>query len=95
VEQSYPFFFTGLFLYGPQTLIGLYAVEIAPEGTSGTVSAVIGFVGNLGAILAGYPLSLVSQKLGWSSFHVVTLVVVIASILTSLFLQVPEKKKVN
>jgi len=56
---------------------------------------VIGFVGNLGAILAGYPLSLVSQKLGWSSFHVVTLVVVIASILTSLFLQVPEKKKVN
>jgi len=82
----------GFSINGPHTLLGLYVGEVAPEGASGAATAVSGVLGNLGNVLAGYPLTYITQKFGWSAFHSITVSFAVL-ILSSFLLRDTKKKK--
>ena len=63
-------FMIGFFLYGPQMLIGLCGAEIVGRHSVGASEGFLGWVAYLGAASAGVPLSMIVDKLGWSSFFV-------------------------
>ena len=63
-------FMIGFFLYGPQMLIGLCGAEIVGRHSVGASEGFLGWVAYLGAASAGVPLSMVVDRLGWSSFFV-------------------------
>ena len=60
------FFTVGFFVFGPQMLIGLAAVECGHKAAAGSISGFLGLFAYLGAALAGWPLSLVIERYGWS-----------------------------
>lgn len=60
-------FSIGLFVYGPQMLIGIAAAELSHKKAAGTATGFVGWVGYLGAAAAGFPLSQVIQNLGWGA----------------------------
>lgn len=62
------FFSLGFFVFGPQMLIGLAAVEYSHKAAPGTVTGFLGLFAYLGAALAGWPLAQVMQHYGWSGF---------------------------
>jgi len=64
------FFTTGFFVFGPQMLIGLAAVECSHKQAAGTVTGFLGLFAYLGAALAGWPLSQVITHYGWSGMFV-------------------------
>ncbi|WP_299999866.1 MFS transporter family glucose-6-phosphate receptor UhpC [uncultured Cedecea sp.] len=64
------FFTTGFFVFGPQMLIGLAAVECSHKQAAGTVTGFLGLFAYLGAALAGWPLSQVITDYGWSGMFV-------------------------
>ena len=60
------FFTEGFFVFGPQMLIGLAAVECGHKAAAGSITGFLGLFAYLGAALAGWPLSLVIERYGWS-----------------------------
>lgn len=68
VLLSVCFFSLGFFVFGPQMLIGLAAVEYSHKDAPGTVTGFLGLFAYLGASLAGWPLAQVMQNYGWSGF---------------------------
>jgi len=62
------FFSLGFFVFGPQMLIGLAAVEYSHKDAPGTVTGFLGLFAYLGASLAGWPLAQVMLHYGWSGF---------------------------
>ncbi|MCT4703933.1 MFS transporter family glucose-6-phosphate receptor UhpC [Enterobacteriaceae bacterium H20N1] len=64
------FFAIGFFVFGPQMLIGLAAVECSHKQAAGTVTGFLGLFAYLGAALAGWPLSQVIERYGWSGMFV-------------------------
>lgn len=60
------FFTIGFFVFGPQMLIGLAAVECSHKQAAGSVTGFLGLFAYLGAALAGWPLSQVIERYGWS-----------------------------
>lgn len=60
------FFTVGFFVFGPQMLIGLAAVECGHKAAAGSITGFLGLFAYLGAALAGWPLSLVIEHYGWS-----------------------------
>ncbi|MDU2499140.1 MAG: MFS transporter [Klebsiella grimontii] len=60
------FFTVVFFVFGPQMLIGLAAVECGHKAAAGSISGFLGLFAYLGAALAGWPLSLVIERYGWS-----------------------------
>lgn len=60
------FFTVGFFVFGPQMLIGLAAVECGHKAAAGSITGFLGLFAYLGAALAGWPLSLVIERYGWS-----------------------------
>jgi OPA family sugar phosphate sensor protein UhpC-like MFS transporter len=60
------FFAIGFFVFGPQMLIGLAAVECSHKQAAGSVTGFLGLFAYLGAALAGWPLSQVIERYGWS-----------------------------
>jgi MFS transporter, OPA family, sugar phosphate sensor protein UhpC len=58
----------GLFLNGPQCLIGLIGAEVCDIRVVATVSGVLGWVSYGGATVSGLPLSLVVRRFGWPSY---------------------------
>ena len=60
------FFTVGFFVFGPQMLIGLAAVEYGHKAAAGSITGFLGLFAYLGAALAGWPLSLVIEHYGWS-----------------------------
>ena len=64
-------FFIGFFIFGPQMLIGIAAVEAAHKDAVGAANGFVGLFAYLGAALSGYPLSLIMRDYGWSGFFVV------------------------
>ena len=59
------FFTVGFFVFGPQMLIGLAAVECGHKAAAGSITGFLGLFAYLGAALAGWPLSLVIERYGW------------------------------
>ncbi|MBY0378323.1 MAG: MFS transporter, partial [Gammaproteobacteria bacterium] len=49
----------GFFVFGPQMLIGLAAVEYVDKKAAGTANGFVGFLGYIGAAVTGYPLGLI------------------------------------
>eukprot|EP01026_Neomeris_dumetosa_P058917 TRINITY_DN5499_c0_g1_i5.p1 TRINITY_DN5499_c0_g1~~TRINITY_DN5499_c0_g1_i5.p1 ORF type:complete len:538 (+),score=63.90 TRINITY_DN5499_c0_g1_i5:62-1675(+) len=58
----------GFFLYGPQMLIGLCGAECVSPLAVGACQGLLGWISYLGAASAGYPLSLMVKKYGWSVY---------------------------
>lgn len=63
-------FLIGLFLFGPQMLVGCAAVEKTSKEAAGTASGFAGVFGYLGAALAGYPFGVLIDKWGWEGFFI-------------------------
>jgi OPA family sugar phosphate sensor protein UhpC-like MFS transporter len=74
-------FTIGLFLFGPQMLVGCAAVEHTDKQAAGTASGFAGVFGYLGAAAAGYPFGVLLDSFGWNGFFIA---LVIAAILGSL-----------
>ncbi|EKS7779066.1 MFS transporter family glucose-6-phosphate receptor UhpC [Edwardsiella piscicida] len=60
------FFSVGFFVFGPQMLIGLAAVECGHKDAAGSITGFLGLFAYLGAALAGWPLSQIIERYGWS-----------------------------
>jgi len=73
VVDSALMFAMGVFLYGPQMLIGCAAAERAHKNAAGTASGFAGTFAYAGAALAGYPLMALTDAMGWSAFYAVML----------------------
>jgi len=64
-------FSSGFFLYGPQTLLSMAAMEYFDSKIAGTVLGIVGALAGIGATFAGFPLSYIVQSGGWSLFGVI------------------------
>lgn len=64
------FFSCGFFVFGPQMLTGLAAVECCHKDAAGSVTGFLGLFAYLGAALAGWPLALVIERYGWPGMFV-------------------------
>ena len=64
-------FTIGVFVFGPQMLIGIAAAELSHKKAAGTATGFIGWVAYLGAASAGYPLGKITQIWGWQGFFYV------------------------
>ncbi|KAI7688881.1 Glucose-6-phosphate exchanger SLC37A4 [Sarcoptes scabiei] len=58
-------FILGLSLYGPIAIFGVIASESVPKNLSGTSHAIVALAANVGAIISGYPFSLIAQHTDW------------------------------
>jgi len=63
-------FAIGFFIFGPQMLVGMAAVELSHKKAAGTSNGFVGWVGYLGAATAGYPISKIAEVWGWYGFFV-------------------------
>ncbi|WP_186646514.1 phosphoglycerate transporter protein PgtP [Fluviispira vulneris] len=63
----------GFFIFGPQMLIGIAAVELSHKKAAATSTGFIGWIGYLGAFVAGGPVGIIIDKFGWNSFFIVTI----------------------
>lgn len=60
----------GFFIFGPQMLIGVAAVELAHKKAAGSASGFIGFIAYIGMAAAGYPLTEIMESFGWGGFFI-------------------------
>lgn len=68
VEVYLALAFTGLFMYGPQMLIGLTAIDVAGKKAAGTASGFTGLTGYFfGTVGAEWLLSCLVENYGWNS----------------------------
>ena len=65
------FFMTGFFLFGPQMLIGIAAVELSHPKAAGTASGFAGTFAYMGAAVSAAAVGIVVEKFGWSGYHVI------------------------
>jgi OPA family sugar phosphate sensor protein UhpC-like MFS transporter len=72
----------GFFVFGPQMLVGLAAAEYVDKKAAGTANGFVGFFGNVGAAVAGFPLGMTIDY-SWNAFN---LVLVACSAITFLIL---------
>jgi len=68
MSSSVLLFLIGMFLFGPQMLVGCTAVEKTDKKAAGTASGFTGVFAYLGAAAAGYPFGLLLDNLGWNGF---------------------------
>lgn len=61
----------GFFVFGPQMMIGIAAVELSHKRAAATSTGFIGWIAYLGAVVAGGPFTEVLHKYGWNSFFIV------------------------
>lgn len=61
-------FLFGFFIFGPQMLIGLAAVELSHKSAAATATGFVGTFAYLGAAFAGGPLGAVTNYYGWDGF---------------------------
>ena len=64
------FFLIGFFVYGPQMLIGMAAVEYSHKKAAGAASGFVSLFAYFGAALAGLPLAQVTKSFGWDGFFI-------------------------
>ncbi len=63
-------FVIGFFIFGPQMLIGMAAVELSHKKAAASANGFTGCWSYLGAAVAGYPLSKIAQDFGWQAFFI-------------------------
>ncbi len=61
-------FSVGVFIFGPQMLIGMAAVELSHKKAAGTSNGFVGWIAYLGAATAGYPITKITESFGWYGF---------------------------
>lgn len=61
-------FAIGFFIFGPQMLIGMAAVELSHKKAAGTATGFAGWWAYAGSAVAGYPVSKVVEVMGWGGF---------------------------
>jgi OPA family sugar phosphate sensor protein UhpC-like MFS transporter len=66
-------FFVGLFLFGPQMLIGCAAAENSHKDAAATASGFAGTFGYLGSAAAGWPIGFLIERFAWRGFFMVLL----------------------
>ena len=89
------FFCVGFFIFGPQMLIGVAAVEASHRQAAGTATGFIGLWGYVGAALSGFPIGYIITHWGWAGFYSTLFVCAIISLLLLSSLTYPslnEKK---
>ena len=94
--QSAGFFITGFFVFGPQMLIGMAAVECSHKDVAGAATGFIGFFAYIGASTAGWPLSKAIESWHWTGFFCVLSCAALAAVLLLLpFLRVQSSSAEN
>lgn len=66
--QAALFCFIGFFIFGPQMLIGVAAVERSHKDAAGASNGFVGLFAYMGAALTGYPLAVIMEKYQWHGF---------------------------
>lgn len=61
-------FLFGFFIFGPQMLIGMAAVELCHKKAAATATGFVGCFAYLGAAVAGAPLGAITKNWGWESY---------------------------
>lgn len=69
--DSFALFFIGLFVFGPQMLIGVTAAELSHKKAAATATGFAGCFAYLGAATAGYPLGRIIRDYGWGEYFVI------------------------
>jgi len=72
-------FMVGVWVFGPQMLIGVAAAELAYKKAAATSSGFTGLFGYIGSAMAGYPLGKICQDWGWDGFFMAVTGCAIAS----------------
>ncbi|KAK2146144.1 hypothetical protein LSH36_629g01017 [Paralvinella palmiformis] len=94
-------FFLGFGLYGPVSLYGVMAIEAAPTHLSGTSHAIVALSANIGAILAGLPLSIMANYFNWKGSFILLEALLIVMLVVKMatrnleYKMVPIKKKLQ
>mmetsp|Transcript_15888 Transcript_15888/g.62082 ORF Transcript_15888/g.62082 Transcript_15888/m.62082 type:complete len:474 (-) Transcript_15888:31-1452(-) len=65
LPYSIAVFFFGFFVYGPQAFLGMMVAETADRRALASAVGYNGLMSGLGAMAAGYPISLAVVSLGW------------------------------
>lgn len=74
------FFFVGLFLYGPDSLLaGTAAIDFGLKRGTGAAVGFINGIGSVGAVLGGYLPGVITTSTDWSALFIVSLVGLVAS----------------
>lgn len=60
-------FFFGFMIYGPQAFLGMMVAETADRRALASAVGYNGLMSGVGAMVAGYPISLAVVTFGWSS----------------------------
>ncbi len=82
--QAASFFFIGFFIFGPQMLLGMTALEASHKEAAGAATGFIGLFSYIGAALAGYPVAKIIELFHWSGFF--ALITVAATITAAILL---------
>jgi OPA family sugar phosphate sensor protein UhpC-like MFS transporter len=61
-------FLFGFFIFGPQMLIGMAAVEVSNKKAAATANGFVGCFAYIGAAAAGWPLGAIRQSFGWDAY---------------------------
>ncbi|XP_005110355.2 glucose-6-phosphate exchanger SLC37A4 [Aplysia californica] len=73
-------FCVGFSMYSCISLLGICSMEVAPESLSGTAHSMAALGGNIGRVLAGYPLSVVATWWSWQESFYLALAFSVASV---------------
>ena len=85
----------GVFVFGPQMIVGLAAAEFVDKRATATSNGFAGTFGYFGAAFAGYPLGLIIDQWAWEGFFVAIIIssAVIFMMLLPLWSGSKESKK--
>ncbi len=67
-------FLIGFFIFGPQMLIGMAAAELSHKKAAGTATGFTGWFAYIGAAVAGGPLGMLINRVGWSGLFITLIV---------------------
>ena len=82
----------GFLIYGPVMLIGLYALELAPEKAAGTAAGLTGLFGYLGgAVAANAILGYTVDHFGWDGGFIILVGSCIAALLCLVYAYIGER----
>ena len=76
-------FLIGLFVFGPHMLIGMAAMELSHKKAAASSTGMIGWVGYIGAAVAGGPFGMLIDAKGWEGFFIA---IIAATVLSLVFL---------
>lgn len=83
----------GFFIFGPQMLLAVHAVEICGKQASATSVGFLGIIAYLGSAVTGGPLGYLVKHSGWENvFFLLTICTILASITTLPFIIFKQKE---